>query len=155
VARLVERGLNTGLGTDGAASNNRLDIFGEMRLTALLAKGQSGRAQAVPAWQALQMATLNGAAALGLDAQTGSLESGKQLSTFVADDRTRLDQNLGDLTTVIDANLGVRPVYVTRVDQNELVQLFDRYNLTPLASPVAGNVFRVTPKVSAAPQDQP
>jgi len=74
---------------------------------------------------------------------------------FVADDRTRLDQNLGDLTTVIDANLGVRPVYVTRVDQNELVQLFDRYNLTPLASPVAGNVFKVTPKVSAAPRAQP
>ena len=41
---------------------------------------------------------------------------------FVADDRTRLDLNLGDLTTVIDANLGVRPVYVTRVDQNELVR---------------------------------
>jgi len=74
---------------------------------------------------------------------------------FVADDRTRLDQNLGDLTTVIDANLGVRPVYVTRVDQNELIQLFDRYNLTPLASPIAGNVFKVTPKVSDAPRAQP
>ena len=74
---------------------------------------------------------------------------------FVADDRTRLDLNLGDLTTVIDANLGVRPVYVIRIDQNELVHCSDRYNLTPLASPVAGNVYKVTPSVSAAPPDQP
>jgi 4-amino-4-deoxy-L-arabinose transferase-like glycosyltransferase len=69
----------------------------------------------------------------------------------VVDDRTRLDENLGDLTTVIDGNLGVRPVYVTRIDQNELVMLMKRYNLTPLASPVAGNVYRVMPRISAAP----
>jgi Protein O-mannosyl-transferase TMEM260-like len=73
----------------------------------------------------------------------------------VIDDRTRLDENLGDLTTVIDGNLGVRPVYAIRIDQNEMQLLMDRYNLTPLASPVAGNVFRVTPRVSAAPQDLP
>jgi hypothetical protein len=74
---------------------------------------------------------------------------------FVADDRTRLDLNLGDLTTVIDGNLGVRPVYVTRVDENELRMLMERYNLTPLASPIAGNVFKVTPKLSAVPQARP
>jgi hypothetical protein len=70
---------------------------------------------------------------------------------FVADDRTRLDENLGDLHTVIDGNLGVRPVYAIRIDQNELIDLMDRYNLTPLAAPVARNVYRVTPRVSAAP----
>ena len=69
---------------------------------------------------------------------------------FVADDRTRLDQNLGDLTTVIDGNLGKRPVYVIRIDQNEMALLRERYNLTPLANPRAGNVFRVTPRVSAS-----
>jgi 4-amino-4-deoxy-L-arabinose transferase-like glycosyltransferase len=69
---------------------------------------------------------------------------------FVADDRTRLDLNLGDLTTVIDGNLGKRPVYVIRSDQNEMALLQSRYNLTPLASPRAGNVFRVTPRVSSA-----
>jgi hypothetical protein len=74
---------------------------------------------------------------------------------FVADDRTRLDLNLGDLTTVIDGNLGVRPVYVTRVDENELRMLMERYNLTPLAAPIAGNVFKVTPKLSAVPQARP
>jgi 5-methylthioadenosine/S-adenosylhomocysteine deaminase len=77
VVSLLSAGVNVGLGTDGAASNNRLDILGEMRLTALLAKGQSGRAQALPAWQALQMATLNGARAVGLDDVTGSLVPGK------------------------------------------------------------------------------
>ena len=70
---------------------------------------------------------------------------------FVADDRTRLDQNLGDLTTVIDGNLDKRPVYVIRIDQNEMALLRDRYNLTPLATPRAGNVYRVTPRVSSAP----
>jgi Protein O-mannosyl-transferase TMEM260-like len=69
---------------------------------------------------------------------------------FVADDRTRLDLNLGDLPTVIDGNLGERPVYVIRIDQNEMAMLRERYNLTPLANPRAGNVFKVTPRVSAS-----
>jgi hypothetical protein len=65
----------------------------------------------------------------------------------VIDDRTRLDENLGDLTTVIDGNLGVRPVYVIRIDENELAMLMSRYNLTPLPG-IAGNVYRVTPRLS-------
>ncbi len=77
VSTMLQKGVNVGLGTDGAASNNRLDLFGEMRLAALLAKGVSGDASALPAHQALQMATLNGARALGLDAQIGSLAPGK------------------------------------------------------------------------------
>jgi len=77
VARFVERGLNTGLGTDGAASNNRLDLFEEMRIAALLAKATSGRANSVPATTALHMATLGAAHALGLDHQIGSIAPGK------------------------------------------------------------------------------
>lgn len=72
-----QRGINFGLGTDGAASNNRLDIFQEMRLSALLAKGLSENATALAAHQVLQAATLHGARALGLDQQIGSLRPGK------------------------------------------------------------------------------
>jgi len=77
VARMRQLGINVGLGTDGAASNNRLDLFGEMRLAALLAKGTSGDASALPAREALRMATLNGAIALGLGKETGSITPGK------------------------------------------------------------------------------
>ncbi|MDE2196997.1 MAG: TRZ/ATZ family hydrolase [Gammaproteobacteria bacterium] len=77
VAKLLAAGVNVALGTDGAASNNDLDMFGEMRTAALLAKGVSGDAAAVPAATALRMATLNGARALGLDKETGSLTPGK------------------------------------------------------------------------------
>jgi 5-methylthioadenosine/S-adenosylhomocysteine deaminase len=85
VVSLLGQGVNVGLGTDGAASNNRLDMFEEMRFAALLAKGQSGRAHALPAWQALQMATLNGARALGLEALTGSLLPGKAADITAVD----------------------------------------------------------------------
>lgn len=77
MATLQEAGVNIGLGTDGAASNNRLDIFTEMRLAALLAKGASGKATALPAHLVLRMATLNAARALGLDTTIGSLAPGK------------------------------------------------------------------------------
>lgn len=77
IAELQNAGVNIGLGTDGAASNNRLDIFSEMRLAALLAKAQSGHASTLSAYQALRMATFNGALALGLENTIGSLEIGK------------------------------------------------------------------------------
>ncbi|EXI83343.1 MAG: 5-methylthioadenosine/S-adenosylhomocysteine deaminase [Candidatus Accumulibacter appositus] len=77
VSALVARGVNVGLGTDGAASNNRLDLLQEMRLAALLAKGQSSRADALNAHQVLHMATLAGARALALDAEIGSIMPGK------------------------------------------------------------------------------
>ncbi len=90
IAALSENGVNIGLGTDSAASNNRLDILQEMRLASLLAKGQSGRAEAVGAHQALRMATLGGARALGLDAETGSICPGKwaDLCAFRINDST-------------------------------------------------------------------
>lgn len=77
LTQLLAQGVNVGLGTDGAASNNRLDIFAEMRLSALLAKGISGDATVVPAHQALAMATINSARAMGLDHKIGSIEVGK------------------------------------------------------------------------------
>jgi 5-methylthioadenosine/S-adenosylhomocysteine deaminase len=77
VAACRAKGITVGLGTDGAASNNRLDILGEMRTAALLAKGTSGDASVLGAHEALRMATLDGARALGLDGRIGSLVPGK------------------------------------------------------------------------------
>ncbi len=77
VSELLRLGLNVALGTDGAASNNDLDMLGEMRTAALLAKGISANSSALPAYQALEMATINGAKALGIDDVTGSLTRGK------------------------------------------------------------------------------
>ena len=77
VQTLLKAKVNVALGTDGAASNNNLDMLEEMRIAALLAKGASQDATAVPAHTALRMATLNGAKALGIEARTGSLTAGK------------------------------------------------------------------------------
>jgi len=77
VAAYLKAGVNVALGTDSAASNNVLDMPGEMRLAALLAKASAGDAAAVSAADALRMATLHGARALGLEHSTGSIEPGK------------------------------------------------------------------------------
>jgi 5-methylthioadenosine/S-adenosylhomocysteine deaminase len=89
VAAFADAGVNIGIGTDGAASNNRLDLFEEMRLAALLAKGASGKPTAVPAADALAMATINAARALGLEREIGSIEPGKSADLAAV--------NLGDL----------------------------------------------------------
>lgn len=77
VSELVRRGVNVGIGTDGSASNNRLDLFSEARTAALLAKGASGDATVWPAHHTLRAATLGGAQALGLGDQMGSITPGK------------------------------------------------------------------------------
>ncbi len=88
VARLIRAGVNLGFGTDSAASNNRLDLFAEMRLAALLAKGTSGDAAALPAAAALKAATLDAARALNLDSQIGSIVPGKRADLVAVDLRT-------------------------------------------------------------------
>lgn len=85
VVEKLEHEVNVGLGTDGAASNNRLDLLAEMRLAALLAKGQSRKAAALPAFEALKMATLNGARALRMDHLIGSLMPGKDADVVAID----------------------------------------------------------------------
>lgn len=85
VPQLLAAGVNVGIGTDGAASNNRLDMFGEMRQAALLAKGVASDATVLPAHQVLAMATLNGAKALGMDRLLGSLVPGKAADIVAVD----------------------------------------------------------------------
>ena len=85
VAKMLELGVDVGIGTDGPASNNDLDMFEEMRLAALLAKGVSGDPTALPARDALAMATRLGARAMHLDHLTGSLEPGKRADLIVVD----------------------------------------------------------------------
>lgn len=91
VERLWQAGVNVAVGTDGAASNNDLDLLGEMRTAALLAKAVAGSATALDAHSALRMATLNGARALGIEDCVGTLEIGK-FADMVAIDMTGLAQ---------------------------------------------------------------
>lgn len=95
VHELLKAGVNVALGTDGAASNNDLDMLDEMRVAALLGKAVSNDATAIPAHTALRMATLNGARALGLDDRIGSLEAGKY----------------ADITAIDLSDIASQPVY--------------------------------------------
>src|SRR5512139_2182453 len=85
VADLLRAGVNVGFGTDGAARNNRADLFAEMRLAALLAKGVSGDPAALPAAAALKAATLGAARALNLDDRIGSIVPGKRADLVAVD----------------------------------------------------------------------
>ena len=85
VSKLRDAGINIALGTDGAASNNRLNGLAEMQAAALMAKLESGDPTALSASETIRMATLDGARALGLDHVTGSLEAGKS-ADFIAID---------------------------------------------------------------------
>lgn len=88
VARMLEIGLNVGIGTDGTASNNDLDFFEEMRLANFIAKGKSGDPTALPAAKTLEMATRLGAKALHIDHLTGSIEPGKRADMIILDLKT-------------------------------------------------------------------
>jgi 5-methylthioadenosine/S-adenosylhomocysteine deaminase len=85
VREMLAEGLRLGLGTDGAASNNDLDMFEEMLTAALLSKHASDDPTAAPAPKVLEMATLGGARALGMEAELGSLEPGKRADLIVVD----------------------------------------------------------------------
>ncbi len=95
IAKMLQAGINVAIGTDSAASNNDLDMFSEMRTAALLAKGVAEDASALPAATALRMATYNGALALGIAEDTGSLETGKY----------------ADITAVNLASIEAQPIY--------------------------------------------
>jgi len=96
VPALLEAGVNLAFGTDGAASNNRLDLLDEARMAALLAKAVAGDPSSLPAMLALECATLGGARALGLESRIGSIEPGKQA------DLVAVELNSPETTPVFD-----------------------------------------------------
>jgi 5-methylthioadenosine/S-adenosylhomocysteine deaminase len=99
IAKLLDEGISVSLGADGAACNNRLDMFTEMRTAALLQKALHGP-EVLPASRALRMATMDGARAMGLDSEIGSLEVGKRADVAIV----RLDRlHVTPVTDVISA----------------------------------------------------
>lgn len=110
VAKLLKAGVNVALGTDGAASNNDLDMLGELRTAALLAKGVAGDAAALPAATALGMATLNGARALGLEKDIGSLTPGKWADLAAVDLAAPETQPVYDVISTLVYAAGRRQV---------------------------------------------
>jgi 5-methylthioadenosine/S-adenosylhomocysteine deaminase len=109
IAKYRSAGLNVALGTDGAASNNMLDMFSEMRTAALLAKAVAEDASAITAAEALHMATLGGAQALGIELVTGSITAGKWADLACVDLRALNSQPIYDVVSQL--------VYAARADQ--------------------------------------
>jgi 5-methylthioadenosine/S-adenosylhomocysteine deaminase len=148
VAAMRRAGVIVGLGTDGAASNNDLDMFEAVRQAAFLAKLQTNDPRAVPAPTALQMATIDGARALGLEAQLGSLEAGKRADvisvSMTAARQTPMYDPLSHL------------VYVTRGDDvkttivNGQVLMRDRRVMTLNEAAVLSEARALAEKVRAA-----
>lgn len=135
-AALLDAGVAVGIGTDGAASNNLLDVLAEMRLAALLAKVSAGDGAAIPAHQALRMATLDAARALRRDHEIGSIEAGKWADLACIDMQRFNTQPLYDPVSQL--------VYATRADQVSDVwvagrHLLDRGELTTIDS---DSIFR-------------
>ena len=135
VAKLLEQGISVSLGADGAACNNRLDMFTEMRTAALLQKALHGP-EVLPANRVLRMATIDGARAMSLDAEVGSLEIGKRADLSVV----RLDRlhatpvkdvvsalvysaETEDVDTVlIDGELVMRDRKLLTIDERETIE---------------------------------
>jgi 5-methylthioadenosine/S-adenosylhomocysteine deaminase len=108
VTKYLASGIALGLGTDGAASNNDLDMFEAMRQASFLAKLASGNPTAVPAQVALDLATIGGAKALGMETLIGSLEPGKRADLITVSMRSARQTPMYDAVSHI--------VYVTRGD---------------------------------------
>ncbi|UCD43185.1 MAG: amidohydrolase family protein [Chloroflexota bacterium] len=146
VSKMLELGLNVGIGTDGPASNNDLDMFEEVRLAALLAKGITGDPTTVPAATALSMATRLGAQAMHMDQITGTLEPGKRADLIVVDisplhntprfhrDEVNVYSQLvyaaksSDISSVmVNGRWLMRDQELTTIDHSDLIRQADEY----------------------------
>jgi 5-methylthioadenosine/S-adenosylhomocysteine deaminase len=135
IANLLKQGVSVSLGADGAACNNRLDMFTEMRTAALLQKALHGP-EVLPAGRVLRMATIDGAKAIGLDSKIGSIEAGKRAdlalvrldrlhATPVSDVVSALvySAEAGDVDTVIiDGRLVMRDRKLLTIDERETIE---------------------------------
>jgi 5-methylthioadenosine/S-adenosylhomocysteine deaminase len=148
VPEMLQAGVKIGLGTDGAASNNDLDLWGEIKLAALLHKGASHDPAAIPAAVALRMATQGGADAIGLGAETGSLVAGKRADLIqVALDDPRLTP-LYDVVSHLVYAVTPQDVVTTVVDGQVLMR--DRKVLTLDATRVRAAAVRRGAEIRAA-----
>ena len=147
IADLLARGVTVGIGTDGAASNNRMDLWSEVRLAALVAKAVAGRADAMPAHQALGMLTRDAARALRLDADVGTITPGKQADLVAVDlGAPELQPVFDPVSHLIYASgrehvthvwVGGRPVVVDRV-----LQTVDLAEITAATREWGGRIAR-------------
>ena len=116
VAEMLERGISVSLGADGAACNNRLDMFTEMRTAALLQKALHGP-EVLPAALALRIATIDGARALGLEKEIGSLEIGKRADVIVVDlAQSHSSPQRDDVVSALVYSAGSSDVRTTIID---------------------------------------
>jgi 5-methylthioadenosine/S-adenosylhomocysteine deaminase len=122
VPQMLAKGINVGLGTDGAASNNDLDMWEEIRLAALIHKGKSGDATVMPARTVLSMATRMGAAAIGLGDVTGTLSAGKRADMIQLSLSSPRMEPLYDIESHLVYVAGSRDVVMTMVDGKVLMQ---------------------------------
>ena len=119
---LIKKGVNVCLGTDGAASNNNLNMFEEMTLASLINKGLTKDPQTLPAYKALEMATIDGARALELEDQIGSIEIGKKADVIMVDlDKPHFYPRHDDLSSLIYSAQG-SDVDTVIVDGNILME---------------------------------
>ncbi len=152
VAAMIEAGVNVGLGTDGAASNNDLDMWEEIRLAALVHKLKSGDPEAVPAPMALDMATRMGALAIGLGEVTGQLVPGKQ-ADLIQVDFTRLRHGpLYDVNSHLVYVLDSQDVQTTIVAGKVLMR--DRQVLSLDGEALRKDVARVRDEIREALAEQ-
>jgi 5-methylthioadenosine/S-adenosylhomocysteine deaminase len=148
VPQYLAAGITVGLGTDGAASNNDLDMFEAMRFAALLHKVKTGDPRSLPAATALEMATINGARALGLDKTIGSIEVGKRADLVIVDTgKARMTPLYDPVSHIVYAAHGddVRTVMV-----NGRVLMRDRSMLTLDEAAVLAEARKLASAVRAA-----
>jgi len=122
IAKYLEKGINVALGTDGCASNNNLNMVEEMRLAALIHKGTNLDPTVIPAREALKMATINGAKALGLDDKIGSIEVGKHADLVFIDTNNTFMQPIYDYYSAIVYSMNSSCIETVLVDGKVLME---------------------------------
>lgn len=122
ISGMLEKGINISLGTDGQGSGSSLDLFDTMKFTALLQKGINKDPKQLPAYEVLKMATINGAKALGLEKEIGTIEEGKKADLIILDLNNITTKPTNDLISEIIYNAKGTNVDTTIVDGNILME---------------------------------
>lgn len=151
INRMLDQGINVALGTDGASSNNNINMFEEMHLCALVNKGITGDPTALPAYKALEIATINGAKALGIDHLTGSLKIGKKADLILMDlNKPHLCPQY-DLIAMLVYSAAASDVKSVMVDgrflmRDYVIETFDEKNIMESANKAAHALINRTQK---------